>query len=177
MGTTVEVSKETVAIVVVCTDLLVCLVLWCLLLSLRPLHKMNEQDVTKGSLLATDFTVVTLIDPHSDHINDVKPILWAWSEHILENEPDFKKYGGDDDQADKVFNVNLGLTNLAYLNLEGKMGELLQRKQRYVKMKELRKGKMSKDYEKNLDKMIKKNQDDAKDMLKIVTDMKKKSKS
>ena len=55
--TTVKVSKETVALVVVCCDLLLALVLWFSLLALKAYHKMVDNDVNKGTLNATHFSV------------------------------------------------------------------------------------------------------------------------
>jgi len=46
-----------------------------------------DDDVNKGTLTAVDFSAVIDVDPHEDHINDMKGIIWAWAENILENEP------------------------------------------------------------------------------------------
>ena len=52
------VSKEIVALVVVCGDLLISLWFWTSLLALQTYHKMVDNDVNKGTLAAKDFTVV-----------------------------------------------------------------------------------------------------------------------
>ena len=55
--TTVTVSKETVALVVVCTDLASVFFLWFALLALKKLHLMVDNDVNQGTVTPTDFTV------------------------------------------------------------------------------------------------------------------------
>ena len=55
--TTVTVSKETIALVVVFTDLVSVFVLWFALLALKKLHLMVDNDVNKGTVTPVDFTV------------------------------------------------------------------------------------------------------------------------
>ena len=55
---TFNVSKETVALVVVCSDLLISLWLWTSLLALQTYHKMVDNDVNKGTLDAPNFSVI-----------------------------------------------------------------------------------------------------------------------
>lgn len=51
------VSKETVALVVVCTDLASVFFLWFALLALKKLHLMVDNDVNQGTVTPADFTV------------------------------------------------------------------------------------------------------------------------
>lgn len=154
--TDIEVSKETIALVVVLSDLAIAFILWFALLGLKPLHKFVDDDVNKGTLTATDFSAVVDVDPHTDHINDLKGIIWAWAENILEKEPEhdadpahdpsydprsYDEFLGKctelDFNVDRVFNVNLGLSNLEYLGLQEKMGNLLvQKKKLDIKVKD-----------------------------------------
>ena len=85
LATTVTVSKETVALVVVCTDLAAVFVLWFALLALKSFHRMVDADVNMGTLSATDFTVQVEQEPHFDHYNDLKGVYWAWAELVLES--------------------------------------------------------------------------------------------
>lgn len=55
--TIVTVSKETIALVVVFTDLVSVFVLWFALLALKKLHLMVDNDVNKGTVTPVDFTV------------------------------------------------------------------------------------------------------------------------
>ena len=85
VSASVTVSKETVALVVVCTDLAAVFVLWFALLALKSFHRMVDADVNKGTLSATDFTVQVEQEPHFDHYNDLKGVYWAWAELVLES--------------------------------------------------------------------------------------------
>ena len=119
-STIIKFSKETVALVVVCCDLFIAFWLWTSLLALQYYHKRVDDDVNSGTLGANHFSVVMEQDPHEDHINDLKGIYWAWGEQILRNEPDedYKTARGEvDENQNKIFNVNCGLSNLEYLGL------------------------------------------------------------
>ena len=65
--TVVTVSKETIALVVVCTDLTAMFVLWFALLALNKFHVMVDNDVSKGTVTPVDFTVQVEQEPHKDH--------------------------------------------------------------------------------------------------------------
>ena len=65
--TKVTVSKETIALVVVFTDLTAMFVLWFALLALKKFHVMVDNDVSKGTVTPVDFTVQVEQEPHKDH--------------------------------------------------------------------------------------------------------------
>ena len=86
---------------------------------------MVDKDVNEGTLTATDFTVQVEQEPHKDHQNDLKGVYWAWAERVLEDSgQDYQdpNTGHYDTEQDKVFNVNIGLSNLEYLGLQDRMG-------------------------------------------------------
>ena len=169
-------SKETAALVIVCGDLLIALALWLSFLGMKTFHKMVDNDINMGTLKTTDFSVVMEQEPHKDHINDFKGVMWAWAEEILDNEPDQSYMDPVTDMLDnnqnKLFNINMGLSNLEYLGVEEKMGRLLVQKKKLDKKKMNK--KLSTGEKAKLGQEIKKKQNEAKKLLEKIKVLKQK---
>ena len=135
-------SKENVAIWIVLFDLVISFYIWFALLFLKPLSRATERDIKGDTIAPNEFTTVIAQIPHFDNVDDLKAIYWSWAEDILEKEPNYYKIPGGTGQIDPyqnlVFNVNLGLSNVGYLNIQEKMGNLLIEKKKIQKQMKLK---------------------------------------
>ena len=116
-GQQVTVSKGAVALFVVLTDLVICLILWFSLLMLGPFQTTTRDEINKNIVNPIDYTVVVTQNPHKDHNDDLPGILWEWAENI--NQKEMEEYLDkelDTEEIDKyqnnVFNVSLALNDV-----------------------------------------------------------------
>ena len=155
-------TKANVAILIVLVDLLIAFYIWFALLFVRPLSIATQKDVSGDTLAPNEFTVVIEHVMHKDPVDDLIPIYWAWVENILEQDRSelLKDPATDiiDPYQNMVFNVNLGLSNTGYLEIQEEMGKLLIKKKRINKQMEL-KGFLSNKKKKDLTKGQKKEYD------------------
>lgn len=97
------------------------------------------KEIDKGSLEASDFTVVLSQRPYLDQYDALAGIYWSWAENILEEEPyDFKDPVTNiyDDNQNTVVSVDFGLGNYGYLHIYQQMGQLWLEKKRLTALKE-----------------------------------------
>ena len=74
--------------------------------------------------------------PHIESLDDLPGVFYAWAENINSREADElvdPKTQEIDGNQNEVWNVNLGLTNLGYLEYMKKMGRLLVQKKKLSK--------------------------------------------
>ena len=140
-GRKIVVSKEAIAILTVLMDLLITFILWISILMLDPLQVNTENEVNKEIINPMDFTVVVTQDPHSDPIDDLEGIYWAWAENINQREMieltygkidkiDGSKTSEIDENQNNVFNVSKALSNVGYLSYWKEIGKLLLKKKK-----------------------------------------------
>lgn len=69
--------------------------------------------------------MVVTQEPHTESLEDLPAVYYAWVENICSNEQLELKNSNSlqvDEYQNNVWNVNLGLTNLGYLGYMKKMG-------------------------------------------------------
>jgi hypothetical protein len=129
-GQKVKVDKENVAVIVVIMDICICFFFWFALLAMKPLQDAVQQDLNLFNIDPEDFTVVVKQNPYMDKYEELRPIYWAWAEHILEKErnrhhnPNLPRTPLELIQT-QVLNVNFGFANYGHLNYYKEMGHLL----------------------------------------------------
>ena len=83
-----------------------------------------------------DFTVQVYVKSHSENINDLPGVYYAWVENILSKESDDLINPNDetrDENQNNVWNVNMALANTGNLEYMREMGKLLYDKKRLDK--------------------------------------------
>ena len=89
-----------------------------------------------GHVLPQDFAVVLTQTPHLESVDDLPGVFYAWAENICANEKNDlidPTTGLIDENQNNVWNVDLGLTNLAYFDYMERIGKLFQKKKKLVK--------------------------------------------
>lgn len=75
-------------------------------------------------------------DPHTESLEDLPAVYYAWVENINSQESTEltnPNTGEIDENQNNVWNINLGLTNLGYLDYMKRMGKLLVDKKKLDK--------------------------------------------
>ena len=106
------------------------------MLALSKLQEVTEREINSGTVVPNDFSIVIEQNPHSESLEDLPAVYFAWVENILKNEPvELNDYNTDeiDENQNNVWSVNLGLTNLGYLGYMKSMGSLLVTKKKLEK--------------------------------------------
>ncbi len=130
-------TKNLIGIIVVFGDLIMTFIFWCSMLSLKKLQVAQENEMEGLNVTAADFTCVVGQEPHVEDIEDLPGIYYAWAENICSASDQIDMTnpvtGEIDENQNLVWNVQLGMTNLGYLNYMKKMGTLLVQKKKFDK--------------------------------------------
>ncbi len=133
----VKVTKNLIGIIVVLSDLIMTFIFWCSMLSLKKLQVAQENEMEGLNVAANDFTCVVGQEPHVEDIEDLPGIYYAWAENICsasdQNDMTNPVTGEIDENQNLVWNVQLGMTNLGYLDYMKRMGTLLIQKKKFDK--------------------------------------------
>ena len=84
----VEVSKSTVAFVVVFLDIIGSIFLFLLFSFLKKMQDVTTQEIDDSELTAKDFAVEIRGLPPHDNVREFKAALWLFIESITEKSPD-----------------------------------------------------------------------------------------
>ena len=127
-GSDVKVTKNVIGLVVVFFDLLITFLFWCMMLGLKEIQTTVKAEIFADTCYPQDFTVVISQKPHLESLDELKGVYYAWVENVCAQEPEEmipgQLYQVDENQ-NNVWNVNLGLTNMGYLQYMQQMGKLL----------------------------------------------------
>ena len=129
-------TKALIGIIIVFFDLIITLIFWCSMLGLKRLQEVQEKEINGDTVVVTDFAVVVSQEPHTETLEDLQAVYYAWAENICSKEQEAFKdpnTGDIDYMQNQVWNVDLGLTNLGYLNYMKTMGVLLVQKKKLEK--------------------------------------------
>ena len=128
-GNDVKVSKSAIGLVAVFFDLIIVFSFWCSMLALKQLQETAEREISAGTVLPQDFAVVLTQNPHSEKMEDLPPVFYAWAENVNAREEvdDLidPTTGVVDENQNNVWNVDFGLTNLEYFKYFEAIGKLL----------------------------------------------------
>lgn len=123
--------KETAALCIVILDLIMVMVFWISLISVKPLVDLTEDDIMAKNLLAQDFTVMLTNRQFTDRMTDVVPIHWEWAESVLKKSRRRYFNSGSnlfDENQDRIVNVHLGLNSYKFLGTFKTLAESLHAK-------------------------------------------------
>lgn len=84
----VKVTKNVIAIVVVIFDLIITFYFWCSMLALNKIQLATEREINAGTVTPSDFTVVVTTEPHTEKLEDLPAVFYAWAENINSQETD-----------------------------------------------------------------------------------------
>ena len=115
-GERYQLGKDEIARYATVFDIGVSFFLWFALISAKMFLKATSLDINVNTIKAQDFSVVLEVPHHTDKVDDLKAIYWAWARKILRRERieywDTSHHDPEqweiDPNTDKVFNVNLG---------------------------------------------------------------------
>ena len=82
----VKVTKNLIGLLVVSFDLSVIFIFWCSMLALTKMQEVTENEINAERVTPVDYTVVISQDAHSESVEDLPGVYFAWAEHILQTE-------------------------------------------------------------------------------------------
>lgn len=78
----IKVTKNVIAMVVVIFDLVITFYFWCSMLALHKIQLATEREINAGTVTPSDFTVVVTAEPHTEKLEDLPAVFYAWAENI-----------------------------------------------------------------------------------------------
>ena len=95
------VSKQTIGIVAVTFDLIVTFGFYFALLALKRVQQVQDRDVERALVTASDFSVQVEVDAHLEDVEDLPGVFYDWAENINAKEPDQKCEDPNTKEIDK----------------------------------------------------------------------------
>ena len=68
-------------------DLIITFVFWCSMLGLKRLQQVQENEINGDTVAASDYSVVVTQEPHTESLEDLPAVYYAWAENICSKEP------------------------------------------------------------------------------------------
>lgn len=73
------VSTASAANAIICIDLLVAFVMWILLVILKPIMQVTEQEIDDNTIMPPDFTVILTCHKTNTSLDALPALYWSWA--------------------------------------------------------------------------------------------------
>ena len=111
-------SEDAGYLVIIC-DFCIALVMWLGMIYLKPIIKLQEQEIENEIINAQDFTLVIKCEPDTDAtMEEQRAFYWNWAHSLMENDPTQINTPGTNEPAkhlNEIVQVDVGMNNFGYL--------------------------------------------------------------